>query len=131
MPKTPDEDVGRSLYMSHGGAFVFAGSLRKCRAGVLADRMGVAVVSVDYRCPPDHPFPLTGGRGGGLPGADRSASTADRDRRQLGRNLAAGRDALMIRDQGLPCQPASCADARVDLTKPGKLRHPQRLLDVV
>jgi acetyl esterase/lipase len=42
----------------HGGAFVFYGGLAGTgEAALLADACQMPVVSVDYRRPPDHPFP--------------------------------------------------------------------------
>lgn len=42
----------------HGGAYVFNGGLAATAEGVLlADACRMAVLSVDYRMPPDHPFP--------------------------------------------------------------------------
>src|SRR3546814_15241739 len=42
----------------HGGALAYLGGTG-CRmmAGFMALRVGMPVVSVDYRMPPDHPFP--------------------------------------------------------------------------
>ena len=45
------------LFM-HGGAFAFGGGpYAKMQAALQTDRLGVTTVSVDYRTPPDHPFP--------------------------------------------------------------------------
>jgi acetyl esterase/lipase len=42
----------------HGGAYVFnAGLAGQIEAIVLAARAGIPVISIDYRMPPDHPFP--------------------------------------------------------------------------
>lgn len=42
----------------HGGAFVFYGGLAATwEAAVLADACKARVLSIDYRMPPDHPFP--------------------------------------------------------------------------
>ncbi|WP_456372053.1 alpha/beta hydrolase [Thiolapillus sp.] len=42
----------------HGGAYVFNGSeAATYEAALIADRIGIPVLSVDYRMPPDHPFP--------------------------------------------------------------------------
>ncbi len=58
---TPDEvtDDDRRVYLDiHGGAFVH-GRGESCRAMSIgtALRVGARVWSVDYRMPPDHPFP--------------------------------------------------------------------------
>jgi acetyl esterase len=42
----------------HGGGFVFHDiDVHDAAARRLANRTGLAVLSVDYRCPPEHPFP--------------------------------------------------------------------------
>ncbi|MGE5723422.1 MAG: alpha/beta hydrolase [Sphingomonadales bacterium] len=122
------------LYI-HGGAFVFGGGLfAKAQAGSNADQLGCTVVSVDYRMPPEDPFPaapedcvevyrallethspkdivIGGGSAGG--------------------NLAAVAT-LMIRDQGLP-MPAGVVllTPEVDLTESGDSFRTNELLDVM
>ena len=47
-----------SIYSCHGGAFVVGGgTFAKAQGARYADATGVRIVSVDYRMPPDHPFP--------------------------------------------------------------------------
>lgn len=42
----------------HGGAYVFGGGdATVSEAALLATRVGIPVVSIDYRMPPEHPFP--------------------------------------------------------------------------
>jgi monoterpene epsilon-lactone hydrolase len=42
----------------HGGAYVFFSGLPSIEEGILvAHRLGIRVISVDYRMPPKHPFP--------------------------------------------------------------------------
>ena len=59
---TPDridaELRGRVYLEMHGGGLVFLHG-EGCRRGSLrvAEELGVRVVSVDYRVPPDHPYP--------------------------------------------------------------------------
>ncbi len=58
----PDEIApafaGKVLMDLHGGAYVFfAGKGSLDESPLLASRIGIPVVSVDYRMPPDHPFP--------------------------------------------------------------------------
>lgn len=59
VPNAPDEVRKRCVCMDlHGGALVFGGGEScKMMAGVTAERFGVQVYSVDYRMPPDHPYP--------------------------------------------------------------------------
>jgi len=122
------------LYL-HGGAFVFGGGdYAKAYAGLMADRIGVTTVSVDYRMPPDHPFPA----------APEDAVAAYRalveshgpariviGGSSAGGNLAAAA-ALMIRDRGLP-QPAGVVllTPMADLTEAGDSFRTNALLDVV
>jgi acetyl esterase/lipase len=114
---------GRVYMEIHGGGLVFVEG-EGCRRGSLfeAERLGVRVVSVDYRMPPDHPYPaalddcmavyrellktykpgqiIAGGQSGGG-------------------NLAAA-FALRARDEGLP-PPAGLVllTPEVDLTESG------------
>lgn len=58
---TPDgisPDDRRVFLLLHGGAFIMGGGA-PCRHGsaAMAGALGVTVWSVDYRMPPDHPFP--------------------------------------------------------------------------
>jgi epsilon-lactone hydrolase len=49
---------GKALLMLHAGALVFnGGAYAKAMAGLEAARFGVTTYGVDYRRPPDHPFP--------------------------------------------------------------------------
>jgi acetyl esterase/lipase len=100
----------------------------------MADRLGVTTVSIDYRCPPDHPFPA----------APEDVAAVYRalieviDPKQIviggssaGGNLAAAA-ALMIRDRGLPL-PAGVVllTPEIDLTESGDSFRTNALLDVV
>jgi monoterpene epsilon-lactone hydrolase len=54
----PPANKGRLLMHVHGGGYVaFAGMAATSEAILLASHTGIAVVSVDYRMPPDAPFP--------------------------------------------------------------------------
>jgi len=49
---------GRLLVNTHGGGYVFnPGRASLLEAVVIAANCGIKVVAVDYRMPPDHPFP--------------------------------------------------------------------------
>jgi acetyl esterase len=56
---TPRERRPRAAYLQiHGGGFYMDSAARSdTRNAVLADAVGVAVVSVDYRLAPEHPWP--------------------------------------------------------------------------
>lgn len=122
------------LYL-HGGAFVFGGGLfARAHGAANADRLGCTVYSVDYRMPPDFPFPAA---------TDDCLAVyralIDRhDPRQIaiggssaGGNLAAA-TALMIRDSALPAPAALVLlTPEVDLTEAGDSFLTNALLDVV
>ena len=57
-PTDLDPDDRRVYFEPHGGAFIVGGG-EVCRAtGTMTTRkLGVRVWSVDYRMPPDHPYP--------------------------------------------------------------------------
>jgi epsilon-lactone hydrolase len=58
-PDHEDPRLGaRVLVYLHGGAYVYgAGDAGVYEAALIAGRLGIPVLSVDYRMPPDHPFP--------------------------------------------------------------------------
>lgn len=57
-PDMPEENRHRSFVFLHGGGYVIgAGESGTYEAIVLAHRLRMKVVAVDYRMPPDHPFP--------------------------------------------------------------------------
>jgi len=59
MPSTvvPENSDRLVLYL-HGGAYIFGnGDAGILEAILIAHRVGIPVLSVDYRMPPDHPFP--------------------------------------------------------------------------
>jgi monoterpene epsilon-lactone hydrolase len=54
----PAENEHRLIFHVHGGAFVFnAGVAGTGEAVLLADACKTPALSIDYRMPPDHPFP--------------------------------------------------------------------------
>lgn len=128
--------AGKVAYLYiHGGAFVFGGGRFALAHGAAsADRTGVKVFSVDYRMPPDHPFPA----------APEDCVAVYRELLKTyapgriviggssaGGNLAAAA-ALMIRDRGLPA-PAGVVllTPEVDLTESGDSFATNEMLDVV
>ncbi len=133
---TPADAIDAPLYLYiHGGAFVFGGGLfAKATGALAAERLGVVTVSVDYRMPPDHPFPAA-------PNdclAVYRALIADHDPARIviggssaGGNIAAA-TTLMIRDQGLPLPAAAILmTPEVDLTEAGDTFQTNIMLDVV
>ena len=59
IPIEVDEVFAKTLFIHlHGGAYTFnTGMAGLIEAIVLADRLQIRVLSIDYRMPPDHPFP--------------------------------------------------------------------------
>lgn len=57
-PEVPPENRRRLLVHLHGGAYVFGAGEAGTAEAILVARSGkTPVLSVDYRMPPDHPFP--------------------------------------------------------------------------
>ncbi|HWW64844.1 MAG TPA: alpha/beta hydrolase [Sphingomonadaceae bacterium] len=135
LPKAGAASDGRVYLFIHGGAFVIgAGAFAKVLGARYAAAFGMRVVSVDYRMPPDHPFPA--------PLEDCVAvykallETIDSSRIVIGGGSAGGNLAaaatLMIRDQGLP-MPAGTVllTPEVDLTESGDSFRTNEDLDVI
>lgn len=121
------------LYL-HGGAFVFGGGRFAMATGAAsADRLGITTYSVDYRMPPDHPFPAA-------PEDCLAVYRALIDRHDPRRVVIGGSSAggnlaaavtLMIRDRGLPLPAAVVLlTPEVDLTEAGDTFRTNALLDV-
>jgi epsilon-lactone hydrolase len=121
------------LYL-HGGALVFGGGRFAAAFGAAeADRLGVTTVSVDYRMPPDHPFPAA--PEDCLAVYRELIATHDPRRVVVGGSSAGGNLAaavtLMIRDRGLPLPGGVVLlTPEVDLTEAGDTFRTNELLDV-
>ena len=59
IPATIDSNFANTIFVHiHGGAFVLNGGMNSIREGlIVADRLKMPVWSIDYRMPPDFPFP--------------------------------------------------------------------------
>ena len=132
---TPSDQTGGAYIDLHGGALVFGGG-ENCRvaAGRQADLHNMVCYGVDYRMPPDHPYPAA---------LDDCMATYRHvlkhhapDRiviggRSAGGNLAAAL-VLRARDEGLPLPAALVLlSPEVDLTESGDSFHVNRTVDVV
>lgn len=133
-PETPS-NADRAYIDLHGGALVFGGG-EACRAGarMQADQHGVKCYGVDYRTPPEHPYPAA--LDDGL-AAYRYVLERHRPEdiviggRSAGGNLAVA-TLLRARDEGLPF-PAGLVllSPQVDLTESGDSFQTNRLVDLV
>ncbi|MBB3695628.1 alpha/beta hydrolase [Sphingomonas sp. BK580] len=133
-PPTPPSGT-RAYIDLHGGALVFGGG-DACRAGaqMQSDQHGVRCYGVDYRTPPEHPFPaaLDDCMVGYRYVLDRHAPTdIIIGGRSAGGNLAVA-TLLKARDEGLPMPAALILlSPQVDLTESGDSFEANRQLDVV
>ena len=133
-PPGQEAAAGPLYLFIHGGAFMFGGgAYAKMQAALMADRLGVATVSIDYRMPPDHPFPAAPQDCFAVYKA--LIETHDPARIVIGGSSAGGNlaaaTALMIRDRGLPLPAALVLlTPEVDLTEAGDSFRTNVLLDV-
>ncbi len=124
----------RAYLYIHGGAFVFGGGRFAAAFGAAeAGRLGLITFSVDYRMPPEHPFPAAP--------EDCLAVYRDLLQRYDSRRIAIGGSSaggnlaasvtLMIRDRGLP-PPGGVIllTPEIDLTEAGDTFRTNELLDV-
>lgn len=130
-----DAASGTVVLYIHGGGFVFGGgAMARAQAAAHADRLDCLCVSVEYRMPPDHPFPAA-------PEDCVAVYRALLERYGAGRIVIVGASAggnlaaaatLMLRDRGLPL-PAGLVllTPEVDLTEAGDSFRSNELLDVV
>lgn len=119
----------------HGGAFIVGGGRSAAHtAQAIAHGTGIRTFSVDYRMPPDHPYPA-----GLADCVDAYRFLLDRyaperialEGSSAGANLVAA-TILRARDEGLPL-PGACSlhTAGVDLTHSGDSCHTNAVIDVV
>jgi acetyl esterase/lipase len=119
----------------HGGAFVMGGGdFAKAQAVRAADRLGLRTVSVDYRMPPEHPFPAAPEDCLAVYSALLEATDPSRivlAGSSAGGNIAAAAT-LMIRDRGLPLPAGTILlSPEVDLTESGDSFRTNEDLDTV
>lgn len=128
-------DESHAVMDLHGGAFVFGGG-EACKIGACrqADQHGVRCYGVDYRMPPEHPFPAA--LDDGLAAYRLVLERHDPSRvavcgRSAGGNLAVA-TLLRARDEGLP-MPACLVllSPQVDLTESGDSFQTHSMMDVV
>lgn len=125
----------KAILTIHGGAFIMGGGLACAYiAQTYASLCGVKAYSVDYRMPPDHPYPA------GLDDCVEAycwmlerfdPAKVVLEGGSAGANLVAA-TILRARDEGLPL-PAGCSlhTAGVDLTHAGDSSHTNAVIDVV
>lgn len=132
---TPPTSTRHALIDLHGGALVFGGG-DACRVGaqMQADLHGVRCYGVDYRMPPEHPFPaalddcLVTYRHVLESHAPEDIVIAGRS---AGGNLAVAMT-LRARDEGLPLPAALVLlSPELDLTESGDSFQVNRMVDVV
>ncbi|WCT73051.1 alpha/beta hydrolase [Sphingomonas naphthae] len=133
-PETPERTDCAYIDL-HGGALVLGGG-EACKAGarMQADQHGVVCYGVDYRMPPDHPYPAA------LDDclaayrhvlAHHAPANIVIGGRSAGGNLAVAM-LLRGRDEGLPMPAAMVLlSPEVDLTESGDSFQVNRLADVV
>lgn len=136
---TPDtlkpQNASKALLHIHGGAFIIGGGRSAAyTAQTYASLTGVKSYSVDYRMPPDQPYPA------GLDDCIEAyrfllerynPENIAFEGSSAGANLVAAL-ILRARDEGLPL-PAACAlhTAGVDITGAGDTFHTNAVVDVV
>jgi epsilon-lactone hydrolase len=131
-PSAAGKDGPVYLYI-HGGAMVFGGGkVAKAFGAAAAERLGIMTVSVDYRMPPDHPFPAAPED---CVAVYRELIETHESARiaiggvSAGGNLAAAA-ALMIRDRGMPLPAAVLLlTPEMDLTEAGDTFRTNLMLD--
>jgi monoterpene epsilon-lactone hydrolase len=125
----------RAIYYLHGGAFIVGAGLTGAHmAQPIACKTGLTAFAIDYRMPPDHPFPV---------GLEDSVAGYQRllERFEPGHIAVMGASAggglaasliLKLRDLGLP-MPAACvlATPEADLTESGDTVVTNAVIDVV
>lgn len=135
LPKAQVATDGPVYLFIHGGAFVIGGgAFAKVLGARYAGAFGMRVVSVDYRMPPDHPFPAAPEDCVAVYQA--LIETIDPSRIVIGGGSAGGNIAaaatLMIRDRGLPMPAATVLlTPEVDLTEAGDSFRTNQDLDVI
>ncbi|WP_280637318.1 alpha/beta hydrolase fold domain-containing protein [Nocardioides sp. W7] len=133
-PEAPYPD-DRAYLELHGGALVYGeGEACRLRAMLAAEQHGVTAYAVDYRMPPEHPYPAALDDCLGAYAALLETYAPENivvGGASAGGNLAAAL-ALRARDEGLPLPAALVLlTPELDLTESGDSFETNQLLDVV
>lgn len=132
----PSDPSGDGVYLDlHGGAFVF-GSGAACREGARSQAIahGMCCYGIDYRTPPDHPFPAA--LDDCLAVYEHAVATYGAHRVVIGGRSAGGNLALATvlraHDEGM-AMPAALVllSPEVDLTESGDSFQVNRTVDVI
>jgi acetyl esterase/lipase len=129
------EDSDKVLFNIHGGGFIFGRGMAAAYTALpLAGKAGLKSFAIDYRMPPDHPFPA--GLDDTLEAYRFLLARYDPEKiavegSSAGANLAAA-VILRARDEGLPL-PGACVlhTAAVDISESGDTFKTNVELDVV
>jgi acetyl esterase/lipase len=130
-----EENAGLAIYYVHGGAYIHGGGMSAAHmAQSLACVCGIRALSIDYRMPPDHPFPV--GLDDAVAGYRAALERFGPERMVVCGTSAGGGLAaslvLKLRDSGLP-MPRACVfvTPEADLTETGDTFETNQDIDIV
>jgi len=129
------EDAGLAIFYVHGGAYIHGSGIAAAyMVQSLASASGIRALSIDYRMPPDHPFPV--GLNDAVAGYRAALERFTPERIAIVGGSAGGGLAasliLKLRDISLP-MPGACvlATPEADLTEAGDTFETNQEIDVV
>jgi acetyl esterase/lipase len=130
-----EEDAGCAIFYLHGGAFIHGSGIASAyMAQSLAHVSGIRALAIDYRMPPDHPYPI--GLNDAVAGYRAALERFSPEHVAVAGGSSGGGLAaslvLKLRDLGLP-MPAACvlATPEADLTEAGDTFETNQEVDVV